>query len=125
MIGDNKERHCYVANGSIIPTATLDSGVSERDVDDVADQSRYIASLGLIILMIQFFLICLAGYHKVLAWLASLTFVIWLWYFIDMHRVRYSHAGQVCFGDFLLPGIDSGSPYLTSEGSFFRYMIIS
>ena len=76
--------------------------------------------------MVQFFMICLAGYHKVLAWIASLTFIVWLWYFIDLHRIRYSHAGQVCFGDLLPSGSgDPGTPYLISEGTFFRYMIIS
>ena len=49
----------------------------------------------------------------------------WLWYFIDLHRVRYSHAGHVCFGDYLQVSGDPGSPYLLNEGSFLKYMIIS
>ena len=126
VIDDNRDRHCYVANGSYEATATMPDFVKDGDVGDAADSSKYIASIGLIVLVVQFLLICLAGYQRIIAWFAGLTFVAWLWFFIDLHRVRYSHAGKVCFGDYLPEGSqDPGSPYLLSEGSFFRWMIIS
>ena len=72
---------------------------------------------------------CFAGCHRVLAWLASFSLIGWLWYFIDLHRVRYSHAGHVCFGDYLNSisgtGMDLGREYLLTEGAFLRYMLIS
>ena len=54
----------------------------------------------------------------------------WLWYFIDLHRVRYSHAGEVCFGDkqstMSISEIEENeNVYMESEGAFLRYMIIS
>ena len=50
----------------------------------------------------------------------------WLWYFVDLHRLRYSHAGRVCFGDFAnkLTNLNNGV-YLTDEGSFFTFMIVT
>ena len=73
-------------------------------------------------------LLCLAGLHKVIAYTAAATFVAWGWYFIDMHRIRYSHYGKVCFGDHLVASgsdKDPGSPYLIEAGSFFDKMLIS
>ena len=119
IIEDNKEKHCYVMNNQNLPTATIDSSIDKNDFQDVAKQGRYISFVGMTVLIIQFILICLAGYHKVIAWLAGCTFLAWLWYFIDLHRIRYSHSGQVCFGDFLPAGSEPGSPYLLHEGSFF------
>ena len=68
--------------------------------------------------------ICLAGVHKAFAWLATIGVVAWLWYFIDLHRVRMSPAGMVCFGDVGLAAHDS-SVYLLSEGTFLQFMIVS
>ena len=69
-------------------------------------------------------LLCAAGVHRVFAWLASISLLGWLWYFIDLHRVRYSSAGAVCFGDVGVYADDS-DVYLLDEGQFLKYMIVS
>ena len=77
---------------------------------------------------VQFLLLCLAGLHKVIAWTAAATFVAWTWYFIDMHRIRYSHYGKVCFGDYLPTesGVSNpGNPYLVQAGAYFNFMLIT
>ena len=68
---------------------------------------------------------CLAGYHRFIAWLAGLTFVAWLYFFIDMHRIRFSHTGAVCFGDFLEESDYDESPYLVKQGRFLKSMIVT
>ena len=126
LIENNRDTHCYVADDSYEPTATIPDLPNYDGVSDAAESSRYVAAFGLIVLIAQFLLICLAGYQQIIAWLAGLTFVAQLWFFIDLHRARYSHAGKVCFGDYLLE-LDKypGSPYLLTEGVFLRVLIIS
>ena len=57
-----------------------------------------------------------------MAWIASFCLLAWLWYFVELHLVRYSHAGRVCFGDFSID-VAERDTYLISEGSFIRYLI--
>ena len=63
-----------------------------------------------------------------IAWFAGLTFVAWIWYFIDLHRVRFSHEGRVCFGDYAT--VDAADEeefeklYLVQEGTFFSNMLV-
>ena len=80
--------------------------------------------LGLTILSAWGGLLCLAGVHKVFAWLATFCTFGWLYYFIDLHRVRFSQAGRVCFGDIGVYS-DESVAYLLTEGTFLKYMIIS
>ena len=132
LIENNTDRNCYVAPGAITPTpaSELDS-LQQATYQDAAKATRYVGVLGLAVLLIQGVLLILAGCHRMFAWLASFSLVGWLWYLIDLHRVRYSHAGEVCFGDFIMvfggqaSTEEQDSLYLTSEGTFLRYMIIS
>mmetsp|Transcript_9542 Transcript_9542/g.13013 ORF Transcript_9542/g.13013 Transcript_9542/m.13013 type:complete len:131 (+) Transcript_9542:70-462(+) len=95
-----------------------------QEFEDVAAATKYVGVLGLSVLSIWSVLLCLSGVHKLFAWLAAFTLLGWLWYFIDLHRVRYSHAGQVCFGDVGVYADDS-DVYLLDEGTFLKYMIVS
>ena len=76
-----------------MPLATIPDSSSASDYEDAAVSSRYISIYSIVMFSVQFLLICLAGLHKVIAWTAAATFVAWTWYFIDMHRIRYSHYG--------------------------------
>ena len=124
LIEDNKDRHCYVSDDSYIPQSTIDPSM-KLDYLDAAQSAHNVGGLGLGILLTQGVLMCLAGCHRVLAWLAGMCLFGQLWYFIDLHRVRYSHAGQVCFGDFINKNEAKSDVYLVSEGAFIRCMIIS
>ena len=62
----------------------------------------------MIVLVVEGVMLTLAGCNKLFAWLSCFCLVGWLWYFIDLHRVRYSHAGHVCFGDYLGVSDESG-----------------
>ena len=52
LIEDNSGKHCYVRADSVVPSATLSSGDTASVFDDGAEHSRYIASMGLIILVV-------------------------------------------------------------------------
>ena len=53
VIEDCSERHCYVANDSNVPLATLpESTSSTTEFHDGAQSSKYIATLGLVVLLV-------------------------------------------------------------------------
>ena len=75
---------------------------------------------------IQFVLLIFANKHKCIAWLATLSFFPWLWFFVKTQLVRFSHSGAVCFGD-LLPRATINHaplPYLVKEGKFLLYLVV-
>ena len=82
--------------------------------------------LGSIVLTVQFLLFILANKHKCIAWMAALSFFPWLWFFVKVNLVRFSHSGEVCFGDFLDSGVRSraASPYLIHEGKFVLFLAV-
>ena len=93
--------HCYVHGGDYQPVVQIPDGDNPGEYEDAASSSRYICIFGIGMFSLQLLLLCLSGLHKIIAYTAASTFVGWAWYFIDMHRIRYSHLGKVCFGDYL------------------------
>ena len=96
-----------------------------KDYINVSRSAYRIGILGAATLAIQFLLLVLAGTHKLVSRLAALSFVPWLFLFIDAHLIRFSHAGKVCFGDFLDSDIAKQDPYLIQVGKFLLFQIIS
>ena len=82
--------------------------------------------LGSFVLTIQFVLLIFANKHKYIAWLAALSFFPWLWFFVKVNLVRFSHSGEVCFGDLLAKGIRNHAPepYLIKEGKFLLFLAV-
>ena len=111
-----------------MPLVQIPEEEKDFEYENGADMTRNIATIGLILLSLQFGLICLSGYHKVIAWCAGFSFVAWLYFFIDLHRIRFSHTGAVCFGDMVEESGQAGdvtdsSPYLIKQGRFLSSMI--
>ena len=77
-------------------------------------------------LTIQFVLLLFANKHKCIAWLAALSFFPWTWFFVKVQLIRFSHSGEVCFGDLLPKSTRSHAPdpYLIKEGKFLLFLVV-
>lgn len=98
----------------------------ENNCFNVTSAVINLCALGLFVLTIQFLLLIFANRHKYIACLAAFSFFPWLWFFVKVQLVRFSHSGEVCFGDLLARGNRSHAsvPYMIKEGKFLMFLTV-